>query len=108
MSLSEARYHDLVDAVQESVEDVFDDTSLDVDLENSGGVLTVRFDNDRGLPRRWRSAPGVAVDMSAEALHAGPLRIGVAGAGAIGCTLAALLARTVREQTGAAVDFAAL
>ncbi|HAG19904.1 MAG TPA: iron donor protein CyaY, partial [Pseudomonas sp.] len=26
MSLSEARYHDLVDAVQESVEDVFDDT----------------------------------------------------------------------------------
>lgn len=49
MSLSEARYHDLVDAVQESVEDVFDDTSLDVDLENSGGVLTVRFDNGSQL-----------------------------------------------------------
>lgn len=31
--------------------------------------------------------------MSAEVLHAGPLRIGVAGAGAIGCTLAMLLAR---------------
>lgn len=49
MSLSEARYHDLVDAVQESVEGVFDDTNLDVDLENSGGVLTVRFDNGSQL-----------------------------------------------------------
>ena len=49
MSLSEARYHDTVDAVQESVEDVFDDTSLDVDTENSGGVLTVRFDNGSQL-----------------------------------------------------------
>ena len=45
MSLSEARYHDLVDAAQEEVEDVFDDSALDVDLENSGGVLTVRFAN---------------------------------------------------------------
>ncbi|TBU95766.1 iron donor protein CyaY [Stutzerimonas kirkiae] len=49
MSLSEARFHDLVDAVQEAVEDVFDDSGLDVDLENSGGVLTVRFDNGSQL-----------------------------------------------------------
>ncbi|WP_263143946.1 iron donor protein CyaY [Pseudomonas sp. RIT-PI-AD] len=45
MSLSEARFHDLLDAVQESVEDVFDDSDLDVDLENAAGVLTVRFEN---------------------------------------------------------------
>ncbi|MGK9065962.1 iron donor protein CyaY [Stutzerimonas chloritidismutans] len=49
MSLSEARFHDLVDAVQEAVEDVFDDSGLDVDLENSGGVLTVRFENGSQL-----------------------------------------------------------
>ena len=49
MSLSEARYHDLVDAAQEEVEDVFDDSALDVDLENSGGVLTVRFANGSQL-----------------------------------------------------------
>lgn len=49
MSLSEARYHDLVDAAQEAVEDVFDDSALDVDLENSGGVLTVRFANGSQL-----------------------------------------------------------
>jgi len=49
MSLSEARYHDLVDAVQEEIEDVFDDSGLDVDLENSGGVLTVRFENGTQL-----------------------------------------------------------
>lgn len=45
MSLSEARFHDLVDAVQEEVEDVFDDSDLDVDLENSAGILTIRFEN---------------------------------------------------------------
>ena len=45
MSLTEARFHDLVDAAQLAVEDVFDDSDLDLDLENSAGVLTVRFEN---------------------------------------------------------------
>jgi CyaY protein len=49
MSLSEARYHDLIDAVQVEIEDVFDDSGLDVDLENSAGVLTVRFENGSQL-----------------------------------------------------------
>ena len=45
MSLSEARFHDLVDAAKQAVEDIFDDSGLDLDLENSAGVLTVRFEN---------------------------------------------------------------
>ncbi len=49
MSLSEARFHDLVDATQESVEDIFDDSGLDLDLENSAGILTVRFANGSQL-----------------------------------------------------------
>ncbi|MBM7063269.1 iron donor protein CyaY [Pseudomonas sp. UL073] len=49
MSLSESRFHDLVDAAQQAVEDIFDDSDLDIDLENSGGVLTVRFDNGSQL-----------------------------------------------------------
>ena len=49
MSLSEARYHDLIDAVHVEIEDVFDDSGLDVDLENSAGVLTVRFENGSHL-----------------------------------------------------------
>ena len=49
MSLSEARFHDLVDAVQEAVEDIFDDSDMDIDLENSAGVLTVRFENGAQL-----------------------------------------------------------
>lgn len=49
MSLSEARFHDLVDLVQQKVEDAFDDCDLDVDLENSAGVLTVRFENGSQL-----------------------------------------------------------
>ena len=34
MSLTEARFHDLVDT-QQAVEDIFDDCDLDLDLENS-------------------------------------------------------------------------
>lgn len=49
MSLTEARFHDLVDSTQEALEDVFDESDLDVDVENSAGVLTVRFDNGSQL-----------------------------------------------------------
>lgn len=49
MSLSEARFHDLIDDLQQTVEDIFDDSDLDVDLENSGGVLTIRFENGSQL-----------------------------------------------------------
>ncbi|WP_339479588.1 MULTISPECIES: iron donor protein CyaY [unclassified Pseudomonas] len=45
MSLTEARFHDLVDATQQTLEDVFDDSGLDIDLEISAGVLTVKFEN---------------------------------------------------------------
>ncbi|HTN31297.1 MAG TPA: iron donor protein CyaY [Pseudomonas sp.] len=49
MTLSEARFHDLVDHLQQDIEDVFDDSGLDVDLENSNGVLTIRFENGSQL-----------------------------------------------------------
>jgi CyaY protein len=49
MSLTEARFHDLVDATQQAVEDIFDDCYLDLDLENSAGVLTVRFESGSQL-----------------------------------------------------------
>jgi CyaY protein len=49
MSLTEARFHDLVDATQQALEDIFDETGLDVDLENSAGVLTVKFENGSQL-----------------------------------------------------------
>ena len=49
MSLNEARFHDLVDATQQQLEDVFDESGLDVDLENSAGVLTVKFEGGSQL-----------------------------------------------------------
>ncbi|WPO99792.1 iron donor protein CyaY [Pseudomonas sp. HR96] len=49
MSLSEADFHDLVDATQQALEDIFDESGLDVDLENSAGVLTVKFENSSQL-----------------------------------------------------------
>jgi CyaY protein len=49
MSLTEARFHDLVDATQQELEDIFDESGLDLDLENSAGVLTVTFENNSRL-----------------------------------------------------------
>lgn len=49
MSLTEARFHDLVDATQEKLEDIFDESDLDLDLESSAGVLTVKFENGTQL-----------------------------------------------------------
>ncbi|MFD2640788.1 iron donor protein CyaY [Pseudomonas japonica] len=49
MSLSEARFHDLVDATQQALEDLFDESDLDLDMENSAGVLTVKFDDGAQL-----------------------------------------------------------
>jgi CyaY protein len=49
MSLTEARFHDLVDATQQSLEDIFDESDLDIDLESSAGVLTVKFENGSQL-----------------------------------------------------------
>jgi CyaY protein len=49
MSLSEARFHDLVDETQEKLEDIFDESDLDIDLESSSCVLTVNFENGTQL-----------------------------------------------------------
>ena len=65
MSLTEARFHDLVDATQQALEDIFDESDLDIDLESSAGVLTVKFENGTQLifsrqePLRqlWMAAP---------------------------------------------------
>jgi CyaY protein len=48
MKVTEARFHDLVDALQEALEDIFDDSGLDLDVENSSGVLTVKFAGNGG------------------------------------------------------------
>ncbi|BCQ65738.1 hypothetical protein PBOI14_74880 [Pseudomonas sp. Boi14] len=37
MSLTEARFHDLVDATQQTLEDIFDESDQDIDLESSAG-----------------------------------------------------------------------
>lgn len=49
MSLTEARFHDLVDETQQQLEDIFDESELDLDMEISAGVLTVEFENGSKL-----------------------------------------------------------
>lgn len=49
MSLTEARFHDLVDGTQQALEDIFEGSDLDPDLEISAGVLTVKFEDGGGV-----------------------------------------------------------
>lgn len=43
MPLNSSAFHDLVDDVQQQIEDILDDSDLDLDIENSGGILTLVF-----------------------------------------------------------------
>ena len=80
MSLTEARFHDLVDATQQTLEDIFDECDLDIDLESSAGVLTVKFENGSQLifsPRNrcvscgWRPSPVVSTSTTTKRASAG-------------------------------------
>ena len=41
MPLNSSAFHDLVGDVQQQIEDILDDSDLDLDIENSGGILTL-------------------------------------------------------------------
>ena len=80
MSLSEARFHDLVDATQQTLEDIFDDSDLDIDLESSAGVLTVKFENgsqlifsarSRCANCGWQRFPAVSTSTTTKKASAG-------------------------------------
>jgi CyaY protein len=107
MSLSEARYHDLIDAAQQEIEDVFDDSDLDVDLENSAGVLTIGFENgtqvilsrQEPLLQLWVAARSGGFHFDYDEKSARWV-----------CDtseepLGELMARVTREQTGSEVEF---
>src|SRR5690554_2057477 len=110
MTLSEARFHDLVDALQQEIEDLFDDSGLDVDLENSNGVLTVRFDNGSQLilsrqePLRqlWVAARSGGFHFDYDQISERWI------CDTSGERLGELLSRVVSEQAGEALGFDAL
>jgi CyaY protein len=110
MSLSEARFHDLVDGVQTTLEDIFDDSGLDLDLENSGGVLTVRFENGSQLivsrqpPVRqlWLAARSGGFHFDYDEASTRWL------SDSNGEVLSAFLQRITREQAGIELEFPGL
>ena len=110
MLISEAQFHTLVDNTLSAIEDTFDFCDVDVDLENSGGVLTLRFENNtqlifsRQAPLRqlWLAARSGGFHFNYNAANQKWL-----------CdnnneTLGAMLQRLTREQGGVAVDFSNL
>jgi len=47
MSLTNSQFHDLVDTTQRNLEDIIDNGDIDIDLESSGGILTLTFENQQ-------------------------------------------------------------
>lgn len=43
--MTESEFHELADATIESLQDVIDESGADIDFVESGGVLTLEFDN---------------------------------------------------------------
>ncbi|MGV6472898.1 iron donor protein CyaY [Azotobacter vinelandii] len=107
MSLTEARFHELIDDLQQNVEDVFEDSDLDVDLENSAGVLSVRFENgsqlilsrQEPLHQLWLAARSGGFHFDYD--EAGGRWI----CDASGDSLGELLARVTLEQIGEELEF---
>ncbi|MFB8830102.1 iron donor protein CyaY [Azotobacter salinestris] len=107
MSLTEARFHALIDDLQQGVEDIFEDSDLDVDLENSAGVLSVRFENGSQLilsrqePLRqlWLAARSGGFHFDYDEARDRWI------CDASGDSLGELLARVTLEQTGEELAF---
>ena len=47
--MSESEFNELVDRTFTALAEALDQVDADLDYDNSGGVLTVRFDNDTSL-----------------------------------------------------------
>ena len=105
MSLTEARFHDLVDATQQALEELLEDHADDIEI--SAGMMTIKFDNGSQLiisrqePLRqlWLAARsgGFHFDYDEES-------------GKWSCEkseelLGEVLARCVQDQTGLELDF---
>lgn len=105
MSLTEARFHDLVDATQQALEELLEDHADDIEI--SAGMMTIKFKNDSQLiisrqePLRqlWLAARsgGYHFDYDEES-------------GKWSCEkseelLGEVLARATKEQAGVELDF---
>lgn len=105
-TLSEGQFHDLVDTLQQQLEDWFDRCGLDLDIDNSGGILTIEFANgsqlifsrQTALLQLWLAA------------RSGGYHFDYAQAqkewinDADGLSLTDWIVRLVRDQTGETVD----
>ncbi len=110
MALNDLQFHDAIDALQRALEDRLDASGLDVDLENSGGVLTIGFSNGSqlivsrqpALAQLWIAARSGGYHLDCRPEQGGWY------CSSSGESLAALLARLVREQAGSTLDFSGL
>ena len=108
MSLTTAQFHNELDRIQNAIEDIFDASALDIDIEQSGGVLTVRFSNNSQLIiSRQEPLKQLWVAARSGGFHCDSID-GNWFCRASQETLAQLLTRITLEQSGESLDFSKL
>lgn len=105
--LTEIQFQQLVDNLQQSIETILDEASLDIDIDNANGVLTITFENNSSLilsrqlalRQLWVAAKsgGYHFDFQIETQQ-WLIK-------ATGETLFSVLQKVIKEQAGISIDF---
>lgn len=103
--LSDREFNDLVDVALQHIEDSVEDADGDIDIETSGGILTLTMENrSKVIVNRQGATQEIWVAARSGGYHCG--RKGDQWhCNVTGETLHELLARVIAEQGGGAVDF---
>lgn len=101
-ALSEQQYQLLVDKLQDHIEALLENTDLDLDIDNSGGILTIHFVNGSqiiisrqpALKQVWLAAKSGGYHLDYDDKGQQWLLVSTNE------TLEQLLTRVIKEQTG--------
>ncbi len=102
--MDEAQYQQEIDDIFVDVEDAIDETDLDVDVDSSGGILTVTFEDGSAIIlSRQPAARELWVAAKSGGFHLSKVD-DVWQCGTTGESLQVLLNRTFTEQSGMEVS----
>ncbi|MDF2446573.1 MAG: iron donor protein CyaY [Moraxellaceae bacterium] len=98
--MNESEFNTTVDGVLLAIEDALEDQAPDIDMETSGGILTLTFTNgSKVIVNRQTATREIWVAARSGGFHCG-LRGDTWTCTTTGETLAALLSRVCTEQAG--------
>lgn len=102
--MQETDFHDIVDNLYFQLEDIIDDSGVDIDYETSGGVMTLTCENDGSKIILSRQSSNSEIWVAARSGGYHFQYKDLAWICASGETLAQLLVRVIAEQAQQTLD----